>query len=193
PAGHAQTFVALITHQRVTRFRSENAIDLSVIITGSRQLILDVSHRRSLVRTRAVSALIIGIGVTLIVVVRLIVVIVVSALVVGSRLIVNAGIIAIGAVGIGIIVIVGVGIVVGPAVPRDKSEIEDEPGIVHPTATMSLPPMVAVTVPIAMPISRPSREDMLASLGAIIIGETIAAGSLERTETSVVLRSRETV
>src|SRR6202022_555940 len=95
------------------------------------------------------------------------------------------------------IVIVGVRIVVGPAVPRNKSEIKDEPGIVHPTATMPVPPMVAVSVPTAMPISRALRKDMIARPGAVesavIVTEPIAAGALDRSEISVVLRSRETI
>jgi hypothetical protein len=53
--------------------------------------------------------------------------------------------------------------------------------------------MIAVTVPIAIPISRASRENMLAGLGAIIISETIAAGALEGAEISVVPRSREPI
>jgi hypothetical protein len=48
-----------------------------------------------------------------------------------------------------------------------------------------------------MPTSRAPREDMIARPGpiesAIIITETIAAVVLERSETSVALRSRETI
>ena len=53
--------------------------------------------------------------------------------------------------------------------------------------------MVAVTVPIAIPTGRASREDMLAGPSAIevIITETTAARALERSEISVVLRSDE--
>src|SRR5256885_16795731 len=79
-AGHAQALIALIAHQRVARFRSENAIDLSVVVTCSRQFILQVRHHRGggfILRTGAIGALI--------VVLRLIVVIV-SALAVVIRL-----------------------------------------------------------------------------------------------------------
>src|SRR5205814_3598975 len=79
-AGHAQTLIALIAHQRMARFRSEHTIDLSVVITCSRQFILQVRHHRGrgfIVRSGAIAAPI--------VVVRLIVVIV-AALIVGGRI-----------------------------------------------------------------------------------------------------------
>src|ERR1700719_3208869 len=44
-AGHAQTLGALIAQERVTRFRSEHAVDFSAVVTCSRQLVLNVGHR----------------------------------------------------------------------------------------------------------------------------------------------------
>src|SRR5207237_7906108 len=84
---------------------------------------------------------------------------IVTALAVVIRiLIVNAGIIAIR---IWIVVIVGV-VIVGVPVPREESEIENEPITVDETATVPVPPVVGMTVPIAMPITRAPGEDVIA-------------------------------
>src|SRR5439155_10106865 len=65
----------------------------------------------------------------------------------------------------------------------------DEPGIVDPAATVSVPPMVAVTVPIAMPIGRMPREDMLVRAGAgeaAGICATAGIAALDCSKTSIV-------
>ena len=75
---------------------------------------------------------------------------------------VNAGFVIAGIVAIGIRVVIGGVIVVRiPIRPRIKPEVEDDPGAVDETAMMSMPPVVAASVPITMPIGRMLRDDVI--------------------------------
>ena len=158
----------------MTCFRPEDAVDSSMVITCSRQFVLEVGNfccnGGPIVRTVAVPTIVRRIVAALIVVGGIVPVLVA---VIGAA--VSAGIISISgairipisiAVSVGIpvrIVIVRVVIEVGPAEPREEPEIEDEPGTIHETATVPIPKMVVPAVPIAIPIGRALSEDVIMS------------------------------
>ena len=158
----------------MTCFRPEDAVDLSMVITCSRQFVLEVGNfccnGGPIVRTVAVPTIVRRIVAALIVVRGIVAVLVV---VIGPAI--TAGIIAISgaiwvpipiSVSVGIpvrIVIVRVVIEVGPAEPREEPEIENEPGTIHETATVPIPKMVVPAIPIAIPIGRALSEDVIMS------------------------------
>ena len=76
---------------------------------------------------------------------------------------INAGVVAVRII---IIRVVVVRITVW--VPRE-SEIEDEPRAVDKTATVAMPEMVAIPIPIAMPVGRMLREDAVVPIRRKII------------------------
>ena len=135
-SGDAKAVIALIAHDCALRFGTEDAVDLSTVITFPRQLLLRSGNGR----VGGLIGRIVG----------------VLAVVTGVATLIDARIIAVRRIVIGGVVIVRI------AVPRKEPEIEDEPGVVDETATMTVPPMVGVTVPIAMPVAVVAREDVIA-------------------------------
>src|SRR6266404_8372021 len=103
-AGHAQTVVALITQDRAMRCRAEDAVDRSAVITFPCQSLLGAGNGAPIGKLVLIGRLVCTLTV-----------------VIGPF--VNPGIIT---VLIGIIVIGGV-VIVGIAVPREESKIENEP------------------------------------------------------------------
>ena len=195
----------------MSHFRSDDAVDLSVVITFSGQHILDVGNLYGsglIRRTVAVPAIVGGIVVAL-VVGRIVTVLIVVRIAVRARIISIPGWITVTVVRVAVrIVIVSVGIVKRPAEPWEESDIEDEPGTVHETATVPIPKMVAIAVPIAMPTDRLLREDVIVS-GANVANDPISAASSELRspiatlplhlcepvglDRSVILEARETI
>src|SRR5438128_7995806 len=180
-----QTLVALITDQRMTCLRPQDAVDSSMVITCCRQFVLEVGNLRGdggpIVRTGTVPAIPGRIVAALIIIGRI-----VAVLIVGRGPVVRARIIAVAiwipiAVAVWVtvgIIIVGVVIVEGPAEPREETDIEDEPGTVHKAATVPVPEMVAPAVPIAIPIGRALREDVIMP-GTNIANCSVPAAGLE--------------
>src|ERR1700730_565999 len=118
--------VALIFGNRGPRFRSKDAVDLTAIVTLLREGLLSGGY----VRVAGLDGLI---RITVLVVIR-------------SR-IVRAGIVA---VLVRITVAVGVVIRVIPIwPPRIEAGVKDEPRAVEEVATVTVPPMVAATIPVA--------------------------------------------
>src|SRR5437016_11411913 len=178
-----QTLVALITDDGMMRFRSEDAVDLSTVITCSGQSVLSVGNLYgggSSGRTVAVPGIPGRIVAGLIIIGRIVAVLtVVRGPVVRARIIAVAIRIPIAvAVRIAVgIIIVGVVIVEGPAEPREETDIEDEPGTVHKAATVPVPEMVAPAVPIAIPIARALGEDVIMPGADVSNCPVAAAGS----------------
>src|SRR6266508_1913318 len=77
-------------------------------------------------------------------------VVVAGVVIVRLRLIVPVGRRAVAIIRKAIVVVVIVRVVPGP--PRIKSRTEDHPRSVNEAASVTIPPMVTVTVPVAMPI-----------------------------------------
>src|SRR5207302_11016639 len=122
------------------RLRAKHAVDLSVIITFSRELLLRGGNSR------------VGAGISI------------AVLSVRLVALVSAGIVVARVVAVLIrIVIVSVIIVrvVRIRPPRIKSEVEDDPGAVDESAMMSLPDVIAAAIPIALPVSRMLRDDVI--------------------------------
>src|SRR3979411_1184701 len=121
--GQAQAVVTLITHDRATRPRAVNSVDFSLVITLAAQLCLSGGNGRACIFIRRIVG-------SLAVIIAFI----------------NAPIILVR------IIIVRVVIVrITVWVPRE-SEIEDEPRAVDKAATVAMPEVVAIAVPIVMPI-----------------------------------------
>src|SRR5881409_3811590 len=94
----------------------------------------------------------IGIAVLIVIHLALVIagVVVSGAIIVRIRIIVPVGRRAVAIIRKAIVVVVIVRLVPGP--PRIKSRTEDHPRSVNEAASVTIPPMVTVTVPVAMPI-----------------------------------------
>ena len=129
--GHAQALVTLITHNRATGFRAEDAVDFSagnnlVALTAPG---LPQPWNRHMATDESVGAL---------------------AGVIGTVAFINAGIVVIRIVS-GSVVAVAIAVRI-PIIVRIESRVVDEPEAVDEVATMSMPPMITAPVPITMPI-----------------------------------------
>src|SRR6266568_2017495 len=143
-----QAMIALILCDRGPRSRSENAIDLSAIITFPCQPLLRRRNRR------------VGVGIA------------VTVLAVILFALVNAGIVIARVVAVRIRVVI-VGVIVVRVVPirppRIESEVEDDPGSVDEPTMMSVPNVIAAAIPIALPVTRMLRDDVVPPIRRKII------------------------
>src|SRR5262249_28972899 len=132
-ASDLQSVIALKLRQCGASLRAEHTIDLSAIIAVVRKALLDRGNGR--VTT------VIGVTVLVVVLFAAVVILIVA---VSVRIIVVA-------VAISVDVVI-VRIPVRPAPPRPKSNVEDHPRTIKPVATMSVPPVIRVMIPITMPV-----------------------------------------
>ena len=83
-----------------------------------------------------------------------------------------------GIVIIGIVVTVRVVIVRIPGIVWIESDVIDEPETIGEMATVPMPPMVVIAIPITVPIGRVPREDMVARrVRATVFDATVARSS----------------
>ena len=144
-----KTMVTLVFCDCGTRFLPEDPVDLAAVISFPRQSFLDGRDRR-------VAGLI---GITILIVIDIAV---------------SAGIIVPISVSVGVAVVIGIAVAivvivwVPPRPPRIKSDVEYHPRAVKEMATMPVPPVIAASVPIAMPSRRMLRGHVVAPIGTKI-------------------------
>src|SRR5438874_8929453 len=137
---NAQAVIALVARNRASRLRANDTVDLSTVITLARQSLLHRGHSRV---TR-----LIGVAILIVVLFAVVVIRIVSVRV------------TVGAVAISVSVII-IRIPIRPSPPRPKSDVEYHPRTVEEVATMPVPDVITAAVPIAVPVRRMLREDVI--------------------------------
>src|ERR1043166_8104569 len=147
--GDPQTVTSLKARNRSTCLRTNDAVDRSVVKTVLSQMILRRRNGRGRIFVRRGSVLtvilVVLVAVRIFRIIRVRIVVVVRIIIAVRK----------------------------SVVPRIKAGIEHDPVAVEEMTTMPVPPMIMITIPIALPVRRTLRDDMIAPFcGQIITAST---------------------